>query len=417
MLQVAPADAERHYQVAKYWLGQQRTTEALISLDRAIRLDPTHAEALNARASVKASQADFSGARLDLDQALAAKSERSHLHYNSGVLHRMMGYPEAARAAFERALRLQPDHPEALMAMAALGSSLGEAKVTQPVESSNHSSLVRIPDSASEPSQTFSLERLRESAAKTARGTLDVIRAEAQSQKGDSKGGVVASEAALPAAPNATGRIAGQAPAVVPGPSEALNSSLMVRRLVDEVPVQDLEAPEPLVIKAAASSEMGESTVLLISKPRTELPSFRELRVIGATLEVVTTTVGSPSVIAIAPTTVDSARIDVANGNGINGMARALRGQLRGIGVQVATISNWGNFNQPVTRVLYRDGYEQAARELADRLPVQAELVAVARLPRTDRDVVVVLGRDMRGYRATVSGWESMPHLSDVSAA
>jgi hypothetical protein len=106
---------------------------------------------------------------------------------------------------------------------------------------------------------------------------------------------------------------------------------------------------------------------------------------------------------------VRDARIDIANGNGMTGLAKALRAQLKSNGLAVASISNWSNFEQPVTRVYYRVGYEQTARDIARKLPVNA---AIAPLQTASaRDVVVVLGRDMRSYRPTAMGW-----LEDIGA-
>jgi len=186
----------------------------------------------------------------------------------------------------------------------------------------------------------------------------------------------------------------------------------------------DSSSPDAVTPPIASSSpSIVEMTGLESGRPRVERVAAdaeevtRIVRVTGAQVVSAAQDPGTPAVIAIAPSVLESTRIDIANGNGITGLARVWRGQLRAVGVQTASISNWSNFQQPVTRILYRDGYEDAARALAHRLPVNAELVSMKHLPRADRDVMVVLGRDMRAFRATASGWESLAGLADFPAA
>ncbi len=87
-------------------------------------------------------------------------------------------------------------------------------------------------------------------------------------------------------------------------------------------------------------------------------------------------------------------RIEIANGNGINGMATALRGWLRTRGLeQKPLLRNALPFNTATTVVHYRAGYLEAAQALAERMP---QRVALATEPGgvADVDVRVVLGRD-----------------------
>jgi hypothetical protein len=89
-------------------------------------------------------------------------------------------------------------------------------------------------------------------------------------------------------------------------------------------------------------------------------------------------------------------RIDLANGNGAVGLARALRAQLSETGLPVRRVRNWVNFDQPLTLVYYRNGFESAARTVSKSLPVDAavSMMSLAHLGR--RDVLVVLGHDLK---------------------
>jgi hypothetical protein len=386
------ADAERHYEVAKYWMGQNRLTEALQSLDRALSLHGNHVEALNARASVQADLGRLQEARVDLDRALSLAPDRIHLHYNSGLLHRKTGQHASAREAIARVLRIDPGHARAAELMSSLPvpssqivtlealqasspsnaqTSLSVMRITPSDPVSNLDTVIRVPQSASElPPPVESVVQERPSVQVT--------------------------------------RITLAPPDVSTAPSRGVASPTELRREpIQSVSIMDLESTQPIQREGAIRPAQAE-----------EASPSQTVRIIGATVTPPgQPSISTPAVIAIRSMPGDAARIDIANGNGINGMARALRGQLRAVGVQVATISNWTHFHQPVTRVLYREGFEQAARELAQRMPVQVELVAAERLPRADRDVMVVLGRDMRGYRATASGWENMAQMADIPAA
>lgn len=90
-------------------------------------------------------------------------------------------------------------------------------------------------------------------------------------------------------------------------------------------------------------------------------------------------------------------RIEIANGNGINGMATALRGWLRTRGLeQKPILRNALPFTTATTVVHYRVGYFEAAQAFAERMP---QRVTLAPEPGgvADTDVRVVLGRDFFG--------------------
>jgi len=349
--------AKADYDLAKFWMVQGRNDLALKVLDRLISSDTSHAEALNARASLLASAGDWAAAERDLTQAIQFAPERAHLYFNLGLLLASRGATDRVRSALERATELDPDHQRARELLATLTPAPSAHRVAES-------------DVSDQPRNTGSpISPMAASSPEQASPPLPAQDPAARSSQHD---------------------------ALVRVPENAFETPILQAQAAQAIPavVADIR---PVAVEPE--------------------PATRVIRVTGAQLDMAPLRGGTAAIIAIAPSANEPARIDVANGNGINGMAKAMRGQLRAVGVQVATISNWSNFHQPVTRVLYREGHELAARELAQRLPVQAELVAVARLPRADRDVMVVLGLDMRGYRPTATGWESMANLADHPGA
>jgi hypothetical protein len=93
-------------------------------------------------------------------------------------------------------------------------------------------------------------------------------------------------------------------------------------------------------------------------------------------------------------------RVDIANGNGITGMATQLRNWISGQGIaQRARLSNARPFNTAVTVVHYRVGYGAAAKTLVERMP-QPVVLASAPGETLNADIRVVLGHDLRSLKA-----------------
>jgi len=91
-------------------------------------------------------------------------------------------------------------------------------------------------------------------------------------------------------------------------------------------------------------------------------------------------------------------RLEVANGNGVNGMAARVREYLRGKGSNVIRISDAENFDYQESLLYYRNGTRIAAEGLAGRLPLPGiRLIETDRLrPKTDARLVI--GRDFLPY-------------------
>lgn len=394
------SDAERHYAAAKYWLKQNQRDEALVSLGRVLAIEPHHVEALNARASIRADQGALELTRIDLDQALALAPDHPHLRDKRKLLSRLIeAQPKGlARTPTERAVA-----PAAQVA----GPTAQELAPTpqSPSPEAQASSLVvqaQVPTAQAQ----VPTDQVRIPAEQVQlRGTRAVATLEPAPVMAVTPSAFTSQSSAIPASRLTVIRVSAE------GPESARSETLVVTIAPP--------APDPVSQIASGGHESlvripsFEALPMATLEPR----PIQDLRVVGASLETPVVASAAPAIIAISPPPTDGARIDVANGNGISGMARALRGQLQAVDIPLAISSSWTNFSQPVTRVMYREGYEQAARELAERLAVTVELVAVCRLPRANRDIVVVLRRDMRNYRPTASGWESMAGVGDHPAA
>lgn len=118
-----------------------------------------------------------------------------------------------------------------------------------------------------------------------------------------------------------------------------------------------------------------------------------ELRRTNAREQVAAAPAAAPA--SVAPEGV--ALLEISNGNGIAGMARAVARSIGEPGVQVARLSNEPGFDVDQTRIEYGPGRGGAARKLARRLG-SAELRQVEQGARAD--LRLVLGRDLAGHAA-----------------
>ena len=84
--------------------------------------------------------------------------------------------------------------------------------------------------------------------------------------------------------------------------------------------------------------------------------------------------------------------LEVANGNGITGMAKRVSAALRRVGIRTARLTNQRPFNQALTQIQYRGNYAAEAARLGKELKSSA-LVLNDQLP-AGVHVKLVLGRD-----------------------
>ena len=87
-------------------------------------------------------------------------------------------------------------------------------------------------------------------------------------------------------------------------------------------------------------------------------------------------------------------RVEVLNGGGRDGMARAATGILRDGGYDVVEVGNWTASDEPLSFVLDRGGALEGARRVADALGVTEVRPAGEDESNLYADVTVVLGQE-----------------------
>jgi tetratricopeptide (TPR) repeat protein len=95
------------------------------------------------------------------------------------------------------------------------------------------------------------------------------------------------------------------------------------------------------------------------------------------------------------------ATIEIANGTGRRHMAARMATHLRGHGLNVNRLFNARHYGWQRSRIRFRPGFEEAARELRTRLPIE---VAMEESDAPLRDVHLTLGADLLDFDATLPG-------------
>jgi hypothetical protein len=142
-------------------------------------------------------------------------------------------------------------------------------------------------------------------------------------------------------------------------------------------------------------------------------PNLFELKRRGAPL-VSASVSPVPAETASAPET--SARLEIANGNGVTGMAKRIKQVLGRQGITVSRLTNARPFQQVETTIEYRAGHALHAEHLRDALRGHAVLVAAPNLP-TLSDVRLVLGKDATVHLAWLNSVDNSPPLAALALA
>lgn len=108
------------------------------------------------------------------------------------------------------------------------------------------------------------------------------------------------------------------------------------------------------------------------------------------------------------------ARVELSNGNGVNGMALRLRSFLLTKGIATSRLTNDRPFVRQETKIAYRSGFEASARDLNAKLPHEVDMVESSNL-RRGVDVRLILGKDIASVKAgsatTAPAWLSQQDM------
>jgi hypothetical protein len=373
----ADQTAATYYQLGKYHQERGNVDLARAAYAYSVELDGRQLEARNALAAIHAQQGRLEDAKVLLLQLVADYPAVAHPYNNLGYVQYLQGNYDAAVSTLQRALVLDSENPRtrnnlqaAKVELAKLGERPAIARASAPAAINTQGVL---------PAET---------AANTTANRKDEMT-------------VTAAGAAVPA----------------PSP----------------VPVSAVQRPTESAVSSPAPTPRTQELAVAIppSVPQTRMevvqvvPNVFELRPKPAMAPVVVekqveramvataTPVPAPAItppLALAAATKPS-RVEIANGNGITGMARRIKGVLGRYGIAVSRLTNDRPFKQLDTKIQYRAGYEQAAEGLKLALRGHAVVVPVNNLSG-NTDVRLVLGKDAVAHMALIEEWANQSQLA-----
>lgn len=370
----ANQSAATFYQLGKYHSERGNLDFARSAYEASITLDGQQLDARNALAALDATQGKLDAAKALLIQIVADFPEVAHPYNNLGYVYYLQSNFEAAERTLQRAIALDAGNERARNNLNAVNIALARLGNRVTVQ-------LALVQPAAEPAAQLPQEIIPL--------TLPLVQAAPADQQVAKPSEPVAVEAASALAAAAPIETRTQGLAIISPPLEQVAERIepqASKELVQIVPyVYELRLKQP------------NATVLAGMK--NTKPEFA-----SAAAEVLATVLPSllPKVLPSLPMRVTigkNTRIEVANGNGVTGMAKRISNVLNLQGISVSRLSNELPYKQLETKIHYRAGFEKTAANLKDALKGHAVAVLTPTLS-ANSDVRLVLGRDAIAHMA-----------------
>lgn len=408
--------ADQAYARGKYYFYQDRFVQARDAFAEAVRLNPNNVDALNGLGAALDRLADYPRARQAYAAALRLDPKAAHVLANLGYSLMLAGRDAEAVDPLQRALELDANN------------ALAKANLARALEAT------QVAASAGAALRPTVASTIAQAAGQAPAGS-----ASAPSDAGAAPIIVMGAPASSPSAPPISGPSSATASGgitVMPAPEQpavrkadvvdtvtAQPSPATVNTLTEQVVARKSDVQEivssPAVTATAVSAP--EKTVMHETNPNPPAqssPTVQVSQASGHTFPPSPLPAPSPapqampqsqrelsaaSVTAIGQTGASTSgpgpilaklRIEISNGNGVRGMARAMGTELKRDGVNVTRVTNAKPFNRQRT-VIYADtNTMDSARALGKMLPVPPKVV-VASVKHRKVDVRVVIGTDL----------------------
>lgn len=403
---------------------------ALGAYAQSLALDANQLEARNAVAVIEAQRGDLESARKALVALVNDYPGEAQPHTNLGYVLYLMGDNAGASQTLRRAMALGAG-PKAFqnlqLAEAAMGKSPGaEDAQLAAANAASHAAAQPAVAAVAAAAPTAAAAALAPSVVPLAAPAVASAAPSAPAPAAPTKS--AAPNVAAPAA--AASPTTSVAPAAAPAPAAAVAPAVVAvtapvstqAPVMPTIPARTMAAPlaaAPLAtVNAAPLQVLPDTPNVTRSTPEqlTALPSSREIAnhmelvKLSANVYELKARVAADPVVAPAPVVaavapkpaaqavpkaekVRMARLEVANGNGVNGMARRFRSLLGQMGIPVERLSNDKPYKQIATTIQYSPGFEKQAASLQKALQGKAQLTSKQ---LAASDVRLVLGKDAR---------------------
>lgn len=346
-------NAATYYQLGKYHIGHGNLDFARSAYEASIMLDGKQLEARNALAALHATQGRLDEAKTILLGVIADFPEVSHPYNNLGYVNYLQNNYDAAMMNLQRALVLDSGNERARNNLHAVQIALAN---------NGEQSTVALAPPPAPSTQTITAQRSE--AIKPAEPVLTSV-ADTRSQ------GLV----------------------IMSPPPEPQTRMEVVQILPNVYELRQKSAVETVL----AELKVEKTSVALahsLARPARAMVKALEKAMTKATASVSAT---------------KTSRIEVANGNGVNGMAKRISKVLSQQGIAVSLLTNEPPYKQQDTKIQYRPGYEQTAMRLKTALQGHAVVVSSPNLSGNS-DVRLVLGKDVLSQMTLIE------ELANVSA-
>ncbi|HEU0203931.1 MAG TPA: tetratricopeptide repeat protein [Burkholderiaceae bacterium] len=341
--------AVAYYALGRYFQGQNRTQPALDAFRRALAIDPRYAEAHNAVGALLGAQGKLEEAIRAFEAALAITPAAPHILSNLGYTLALSGRHVEALGFLRRAVQLDPTNSKTQLNLAlvvrAAESRAAAEQVAAEQAAAEH-------DAAGPDSVLLATNELN--SVPPATNESDSVQP-ATKESDSVQPAVMDSDSVRPETAQAD--VAAQAVPVELAPVQPVPVPLAA---IPSAAVQPAATPP-----AATPRDTGEGSRIANPAPTKEPNQAR------------------PVVY----------RLEVANGNGINGAAARVAALFARSGAPAARLRNVRPFAQKATVIYFAAGFEGEAQRLAGSFGDLA--VAVQPGAPISADVRVVLGRDL----------------------
>lgn len=366
----ADQNAATYYQLGKYHLARGNLELARAAYDASIAIDSQQLEARNALAALDAKEGKLDEAKALLQQIVADYPGVAHPYNNLGYIYYLQNNYDAAVTTLQQALVLDSGNERARNNLAtvqvARANHIERTTVALGLAPPPAPSTPQIAPQLSEPVV----------AVKPVDPLVPLVPVSASVADTRSQGLVIMSP---PLEPQARMEVV----QIVPNVYE-----LRLKSAIDSV-LADLKIEKTVVAVARALPSPTPSLT-----PALTLTPSRTMA----------------NVMAIVSATKIS-RVEVANGNGVTGMAKRISHVLGQHGIAVSRLTNERPYKQQDTKIQYRLGYEQTAVGLKNALQGHAVVVLSPNLS-ANSDVRLVLGKDAIAQMALIEGSANVSMLA-----
>jgi hypothetical protein len=398
------------YQLGKYHQARGELNLAMGAYAQSLALDGRQLDARMAVATIDARQGRLAAARDALQTLVADYPAQAQLSNNLGYVYYLMGDQQSAIAMLRRALVLDAasvkaqDNLRLAEAAALAGASSATLAATEgeqpPPTRAEMQQLQQQLHQLQERSAAAGLAPLPVAAAPDAAAPAAASPFAPATAVPASVLAVVAPTGPIPADIANGNDLLGQdpapdAPAAAPAAAGPAVPAAAVPASVLAAVSAPAPAPVPRVLGKApvdiangnGLSRLASASAALAAAPAAASPAAFTVTAAAS----IRAAVSAPAFAPVRPV-LAQAPVDIANGNGLLGLAKRFRRTLAQLGIPVGRLSNERPYRQQTTTIEYRPGYEQQALALQAALRGQAALMVAG--PQATTGVRLVLGKD-----------------------